>query len=75
MIHIDPAHPAFERLPRHRQAAIYFRMGWKASAVADEFGVKTETARRWKNPEAYAKRTAYQAEFQRRYRAKQKEAA
>lgn len=59
MIHVDPAHPAFERLPRAQQAQIYHRYyGWTIEALKDEFGVVRDTAMRWINPEHRAMRNA-----------------
>lgn len=51
MIHVDPAHPAFERLPREQQARIYHSMGWDIPALAEEFDVARITVRMWVNPE------------------------
>ena len=59
MIHVDPAHPAFENLPREEQARIYHRnMGWDLNAIADEFGVERRTVRTWVDPHAKALRKA-----------------
>lgn len=48
MIHVDPAHPAFEQLPRDQQARIlYFNVGWSVAALADEYGVNKRAVQRW----------------------------
>jgi hypothetical protein len=59
MIHVDPAHPAFERLPRRQQAMIYFQMGWTIEAIIDEFDVNRRTAEMWRSPEQWERAKAY----------------
>lgn len=75
MIHVDPAHPAFVRLPRAQQACIYYAMGWTVPALAEEFEVATSTARRWVNPEYRAKREAYNAAWRKTEHGKKSDAA
>lgn len=55
MIHVDPAHPAFERLPRSQQARIYVRHGWTIEALMDEYGVVRKTVRTWLRPDGLEK--------------------
>jgi transposase len=65
MIHVDPASADFERLSRPEQARIYAGMGWDKNALAEEFGVTTETVRLWLDPERYERKLAREKEQRR----------
>jgi hypothetical protein len=57
MIHIDPASPTFESLPRHEQALILANAcNWSIEALMDEYGVSKHTVRLWIVPGLYERR-------------------
>lgn len=51
MAAIDPASPAFDRLPPREQARIYFAHGWTREALCDEFDRSRATIDVWLNPD------------------------
>ncbi|EIM25724.1 hypothetical protein [Microvirga lotononidis] len=59
MMHIDPASPAFERLPRRKQGFILVtHCGWTIEALMDEYGISEFTAGLWLDPDRYERRLA-----------------
>jgi len=56
MIRVDPASAEFERLPRYKQARVYLAWGWTLDAIADEMGIRRNTASTYVNEAAYAKK-------------------
>lgn len=72
MIYVDPAHPAFQNLPKQHRAAIYRSRGWGARAIAEELGAHWTTVRYWTDPEWRARK---QADALRRHHARKGTAA
>lgn len=63
-IHVDPAHPAFARLPREQQAQIYHHYyGWSVVALREEFSASGDTVKCWIDPEFRAHRIATKAAY------------
>lgn len=62
MVFVDPAHSAFEGLPREHQAWIYrHHIGWTVATIADELDVSTFAVRYWTSPGARERQIAKSA--------------
>jgi hypothetical protein len=62
MIHVDPSHPAFKRLPRKDQALIYSKLGLAKKQIAHELEAHITTVEMWLNPERWERRLAWKRE-------------